>query len=114
MPCTARVEMQFGCNTLSNGFGAFFHDWDVTLTPISTSTTHRTCTLDYIMLKDTNAVLDRHYKLWGTPLGNLSGNSLPMAAHENGLPLSLSAQVERALDGKGDSGRMPSVHVTHA
>jgi hypothetical protein len=65
-PYIARVEMQFGCNTLSNGFDKSLQDWDVT--PISTSTTHRTRTL-----KDTNTVLDRRYKLCATPLGSLPG-----------------------------------------
>jgi hypothetical protein len=27
-PYIARVEMQSGCNTLSNGFGKSFQDWD--------------------------------------------------------------------------------------
>jgi amidase len=136
MPYTARADMQRGCNTLSRGFGAFFQDWDVMLTPISTSTTHRIGTLDYITLNDTDTVLDWFHKLWGmyayTPLGNLAGIpgiSLPMATHENGLPLGiqalsrqandgqllqLAAQIERALDGKWNGGRVPGVHVTHA
>jgi hypothetical protein len=60
MPCTARVEMRFGCNTLSGAFGAFFQDGKGTLAPIPTSTTHRIRTLN-----DTNTLLDRFFKLWG-------------------------------------------------
>ncbi len=136
MSYTERADMQFGANMLSRGFGAFFEDWDVLLTPISTLTTHRIGTRDYITLNDTDTVPDWFHKLWGmyayTPLANLSGIpgiSLPMAAHENGLPLGiqvlsrqandglllqLAAQVERALDGKWNGGRLPGVHVTHA
>ncbi len=80
-------------------------------------------------------MLDWFHKLWGmyayTPLGNLAGIpaiSMPMAAHENGLPLGiqalsrqandglllqLAAQVESVLDGKWNGGRLPGVHVTH-
>ena len=136
MPYTERADMQFGANTLSGGFGAFFEDWDVMLTPISTLTTHRIGTRDYVTLNDTDTVPDWFHKLWGmyayTPLANLSGIpgiSLPMATHENGLPLGiqalsrqandglllqLAAQIERALDGKWNGGRLPDVHVTHA
>jgi len=49
-------------------------NWDVILTPISTTTTHRL----------------------GTP----------------GLLLQLGAQVERALGGKWNGGRVPGEHVT--
>ena len=136
MSYTERAEMQFACNTVSSGFGTFFEQWDVMLTPISTATTHRIGTLDYITLNDTDSVLDWFHKLWGmyayTPLGNLAGIpgiSLPMAAHNNGLPLGiqalsrqandglllqLAAEIERALDGKWNGGRLPGVHVTHA
>jgi amidase len=134
LPYTARADMQFGCNTLSRGFGAFFEEWDILLTPISSSTTHKIGTLDYITLNDSDSALDWFAKLWGmypyTPLGNLAGIpgiSLPMAEHENGLPLGiqalsrqandglllqLAAQIERALDGKWNGGRLPDVHVT--
>ena len=65
-----------------------------------------------------------------TPLANLCGIpgiSLPLAAHENGLPLGiqaqarqandglllqLSAQIERAIYGQWNAGRLPRVHVT--
>jgi amidase/6-aminohexanoate-cyclic-dimer hydrolase len=128
--------MQFACNTVSRGFGAFFEQWDVLLTPISTATTHKIGTIDYITLNDRDTVLDWFHTLWGlyayTPLANLSGIpgvSMPMAAHDNGLPLGiqalsrqandglllqLAAQLERALDGKWNGGRMPDVHVTRA
>ena len=68
------------------------------------------------------ALSNRMANLTGMP-----GLSLPMAAHENGLPLGiqalaaqgndglllqLGAQVERALGGKWNGGRVPGVHVT--
>jgi len=131
---TARADMQAGFNTTSRAFGAFFEDWDVILTPIATQTTHLRGTMDYLTLNDTDAPLDWFEKLWGlyayTPLGNLCGIpglSLPMAAHDNGLPLGiqalgrigndglllqLGAQVERALGGTWNGGRVPGVHVT--
>jgi amidase len=136
MPYTARADMQFAANVFSRGLGGFFEEWDVLLTPISTATTHRIGTLDFITLNETDNVLDWFHKLWGmyayTPLGNLAGIpgiSLPMAAHENGLPLGiqalsrqandglllqLAAQIERALDGKWNAGRLPGIHVTNA
>jgi amidase len=134
MPYTTRADMQFACNTLCRGFGAFFEDWDILLTPIATATTHKIGESDYTTLNDTDSALDWFEKLWGvyayTPLGNLSGIpgiSMPMATHDNGLPLGiqalsrqandglllqLAAQVERALDGKWNEGRRPGIHVT--
>ena len=65
-----------------------------------------------------------------TPLGNLCGIpglSMPLAQHDNGLPLGiqaigkqasdglllqLGAQVERAIGGKWNNGRLPGIHVT--
>ncbi|RIK36767.1 MAG: amidase [Chloroflexi bacterium] len=130
-----RAEMAATFNTISRGFGAFFEEWDVLLTPISTKTTHRLGTMDYITLNDTDTPYAWFHNLWGmyayTPLGNLCGIpaiSLPMAQHDNGLPLGihamsrqtndglllqLCAQVERALGGKWNGGRVPSAHVTN-
>jgi amidase len=135
MPNTARVDMTNTFNQVSRGFGAFFEEWDVLLTPISTQTTHKLGTLDYITLNDSDTPHEWFHNLWGmyayTPLGNLCGIpaiSLPIAEHDNGLPLGmhaltkqagdglllqLAAQVERALDGKWNGGRLPGVHVTH-
>lgn len=129
-----RADMQAGFNSTSRAFGAFFTQWDVILTPISTQTTHRRGTMDYLTLNDRDTPLAWFEKLWGmyayTPLANLTGIpglSLPMAQHENGLPLGiqalaaqgndglllqLGAQVERALGGKWNGGRVPGVHVT--
>jgi amidase len=134
MPYSARAEMQTVFNATARAFGAFFEAWDVLLTPISTMTTHRLGTMDFITLNATDTPRDWFRKLWGlyayTPLGNLAGIpgiSLPMAAHDNGLPLGiqalsrqandglllqLAAQVERALGGKWNGGRRPGVHVT--
>ena len=57
-----------------------------------------------------------------------SAISLPLAEHENGLPLGiqaqarqandglllqLAAQIERAIGGRWTSGRKPGVHVTN-
>ena len=131
---TARADMQAGFNSTSRAFGRFFTDWDVILTPISTQTTHRRGTMDFLTLNDSDTPLAWFEKLWGmyayTPLANLTGTpglSLPMAQHENGLPLGiqalaaqgndglllqLGAQIERALGGKWNGGRVPGVHVT--
>jgi amidase len=131
---TQRADMQAGFNATSRAFGDFFTRWDVILTPISTQTTHRRGTMDYLTLNETDTPLAWFEKLWGmyayTPLANLCGTpglSLPMAAHENGLPLGiqalgaqgsdglllqLGAQVERALGGKWNGGLVPGVHVT--
>ena len=79
-------------------------------------------------------MLDWFGNLWRnfayTPLANLCGLpaiSLPLAAQANGLPLGiqaqarqandglllqLAAQVERAIGGKWNAGRVPGVHVT--
>ncbi len=133
---TARTDMAAAFNRVSRGFGAFFEEWDVLLTPISTATTHLIGEKQLVTLNDTDTAEAWFVKLWGmyayTPLGNLCGIpaiSLPMAQHENGLPLGihglaaqakdglllqLAAQVERALDGKWNGGRLPGVHVTKA
>jgi Asp-tRNA(Asn)/Glu-tRNA(Gln) amidotransferase A subunit family amidase len=90
--------------------------------------------MDFLTLNDSDTPLAWFEKLWGmyayTPLANLTGTpglSLPMAQHENGLPLGiqalaaqgndglllqLGAQIERALGGKWNGGRVPGVHVT--
>lgn len=131
---SVRADMQAGFNSTSRAFGRFFTQWDVILTPISTQTTHRRGTMDYLTLNDTDTPLAWFEKLWGmyayTPLANLTGIpglSMPMAQHDNGLPLGiqalaaqgndglllqLGAQVERALDGRWNGGRVPAVHVT--
>jgi Asp-tRNA(Asn)/Glu-tRNA(Gln) amidotransferase A subunit family amidase len=79
-------------------------------------------------------VLDWFANLWRnfayTPFANLCGIpaiSLPLAEHENGLPLGiqaqarqandglllqLAAQIERAIDGRWMFGRRPKVHVS--
>ena len=134
LPYSARSEMQAVFNTTSRAFGDFFEQWDVILTPISTQTTHKLGTMDFITMNSTDRPRDWFKKLWGlyayTPLGNLAGIpgiSLPMASHDNGLPLGiqalsrqasdgqllqLAAQIERALGGKWNGGRVPGVHVT--
>ncbi len=134
LPYSARSRMEATFNQTSRAFGQFFEEWDILLTPISTLTTHKLGTPDYATLNDTDTPEGWFHKLWGmyayTPLGNLSGIpgiSLPMAQHDNGLPLGiqalskqandglllqLAAQIERALGGKWNGGRRPGVHVT--
>jgi amidase len=136
LPHTVRAEYADVFNTISRGFGAFFEQWDIILTPLSTQTTHRLGTLDYITLNDTDDVWDWFRNLWGlyayTPLANLCGIpaiTLPIAQHDNGLPLGihalarqandglllqLAAQVERAIDGQWNGGRLPAVHVAQS
>jgi Asp-tRNA(Asn)/Glu-tRNA(Gln) amidotransferase A subunit family amidase len=120
---TDRARMQAVFNTTSRGFGAFFQDWDIILTPITALPTPKVGTTEFL----TTSVW-RFFAY--TPLANLCGLpgiSLPLAAHENGLPLGiqaqaaqagdglllqLAAQIERAIDGKWNAGRRPTVHVT--
>ena len=123
-------------NTTSRAFGAFFEEWDIILTPITALPTPKIGTTEYLTTSDNPSVLDWFGNLWEnfayTPLANLCGLpgiSLPLAAQDNGLPLGiqaqarqgndglllqLAAQIERAIDGKWNAGRVPGVHVTMA
>ena len=131
-----RARMQAVFNTTSRGFGAFFEDWDIILTPITALPTQKVGTTEFLTISDNPSVLDWFANLWRnfafTPLANLCGIpaiSLPLAAHENALPmgiqaiakqandgllLQLAAQIERAIDGKWNAGKKPGVHVTCA
>ncbi len=133
---TERAQMQAVFNTTSRGFGAFFEEWDIILTPITALPTPKVGTREYLTISDNPSVLDWFGNLWRnfafTPLANLCGIpaiSLPLAAYENGLPLGiqaqakqandglllqLAAQIERAIGGKWNAGRKPGVHVTSA
>jgi amidase len=130
-----RARMQAVFNTTSRGFGAFFEDWDIILTPITALPTPKVGTTEYLTISDNPDVLDWFDNLWRnfafTPLANLCGIpavSLPMATHEHGLPLGmqaiakqandglllqLAAQIERAIGGKWNAGQKPRVHVTN-
>jgi amidase len=129
-----RVRMQAVFNATSRGFGAFFEDWDIILTPVTALPTPKVGTTEYLTISDNPSVLDWFGNLWRnfafTPLANLCGIpaiSLPLAAHENGLPLGiqvqakqandglllqLAAQIERAIGGEWNSAQKPHVHVT--
>jgi amidase len=129
-----RARMQAVFNTTSRGFGAFFEDWDIILTPITALPTPRIGTTEFLTTSDNPDVLDWFGNLWRnfafTPLANLCGIpaiSLPLATQEHGLPLGiqaiarqandglllqLAAQIERAIEGKWNGGGRPAVHVT--
>ena len=129
-----RARMQAVFNTTSRGFGAFFEDWDIILTPVTALPTPKVGTTEYLTISDNPSVLDWFGNLWRnfafTPLANLCGIpaiSLPLATNEHGLPLGiqaiakqaddglllqLAAQIERAIDGKWNDGKRPGVHVT--
>lgn len=131
-----RARMQAVFNTTSRAFGAFFEDWDIILTPVTALPTPRVGTREYLTISDNPSVLDWFENLWRnfvfTPLANLCGIpaiSLPLAQHENGLPLGiqamagqandglllqLAAQIERAIEGKWNAGGRPGVHVAAA
>ena len=131
---TERAQMQAVFNTTARGFGAFFADWDILLTPITALPTPRIGSTESLTLSDNPSVLDWFATLWRsfayTPLSNLCGIpglSLPLGMQENGLPLGLhfqaqqandglllqlGAQIERALVGRWNDGRLPAVHVT--
>jgi amidase len=129
-----RARMQAVFNTTSRGFGAFFEDCDIILTPITALPTPKVGTTEFLTISDNPSVLDWFANLWRnfafTPLANLCGIpaiSLPLATHEHGLPLGmqaiakqandglllqLAAQIERAIGGKWNAGKKPGVHVT--
>jgi Asp-tRNA(Asn)/Glu-tRNA(Gln) amidotransferase A subunit family amidase len=129
-----RARMQAVFNATSRGFGAFFEAWDIILTPITALPTPKVGTTEFLTISDNPSVKDWFGNLWRnfafTPLANLCGLpaiSLPLAAHEHGLPLGiqfqtrqagdglllqLAAQIERAIDGRWNAGQTPKVHVT--
>ena len=131
-----RAKMQAVFNTTSRAFGAFFEGWDILLTPITALPTPKVGTKEYLTLSDNPSVLDWFENLWRnfayTPLANLCGLpglSLPLGTQSSGLPLGiqaqarqghdglllqLAAQIERAIDGRWNGGRLPAVHVTRA
>ncbi len=131
---TDRAKMQAVFNTTARGFGAFFEDWDIILTPITALPTPPIGTREYLTTSDNPDVLDWFENLWRafayTPLANLCGIpgiSLPLGRQESGLPLGiqaqarqgadgmllqLAAQIERAIGGRWNEGRVPGVHVT--
>ena len=131
---TERAKMQSVFNTTSRAFGEFFEAWDIILTPITALPTPKLGTLQNLTLSDNPSVLDWFDKLWRnfayTPLTNLCGIpgiSLPLATQDNGLPLGiqaqarqahdglllqLAAQIERAIEGRWNTGRIPGTHVT--
>lgn len=131
---TERAQMQAVFNTTSRAFGAFFESWDILLTPITALPTPEIGTTAYLTLSDNPSVLDWFDQLWRnfayTPLSNLCGIpglSMPLGTQASGLPLGiqaqarqandglllqLAAQIERALGGRWNDGRLPAVHVT--
>ena len=136
IPFLERARMQAVFNETSRGFGTFFETWDIILTPITALPTPKIGTREYLTLNDNPDVYDWFENLWRnfafTPLANLAGIpaiSLPLARHENGLPLGiqamaaqandglllqLAAEIERAIDGKWNDGALPAVHVNRS
>jgi len=128
-----RFRMQATFNATARAFGAFFEEWDVILTPVTALPTPRIGTSEYLTVSDNPSVRDWFGNLWKnfayTPLANLCGIpgiSLPIAEQANGLPLGiqaqakqandglllqLAAQIERAIDGKWNSGRRPRIRM---
>ncbi|HEY8337446.1 MAG TPA: amidase [Tardiphaga sp.] len=129
-----RAAMQAVFNTTSRAFGHFFESWDIILTPITARPTPKVGTSEYLTTSTNPSVHDWFANLWQnfayTPLANLAGIpgiSLPLGVQESGLPLGiqaqaaqahdglllqLAAQVERAIDGKWNGGRLPKEHVS--
>ncbi|MEK9775426.1 MAG: amidase family protein [Quisquiliibacterium sp.] len=121
-------------NQTSRGFGLFFEQWDLILTPITALPTPPLGATEYLTSSDNPSVYDWFENLWRffayTPLANLCGIpaiSLPMASQASGLPfgiqaqarlgndgllVQLAAQLERALQGRWNDGRLPEVHVS--
>ncbi|MGE0699101.1 MAG: amidase [Hyphomicrobiaceae bacterium] len=128
-----RFRMQATFNATSRAFGTFFEDWDIILTPVTALPTPRIGTTKYLTTSDNPSVHDWFANLWKnfayTPLANLCGIpgiSLPLGEQAPGLPLGiqaqarqandglllqLAAQIERAIDGRWNDGRLPAVHV---
>ena len=131
---TDRAGMQAVFNTTSRGFGNFFERYDIILTPITARPTPKVGTSEYLTTSTNPSVHDWFANLWKnfayTPLANLAGIpgiSLPLAVQENGMPLGiqaqaaqandglllqLAAQIERAIDGKWNAGKLPAQHVS--
>ncbi len=131
---TERNAMQAVFNTTSRAFGNFFERYDIILTPITAKSTPKIGTTEYLSMSDNPSVHDWFANLWTffayTPLANLCGIpgiSLPLASQEHGLPLGiqaqakqandglllqLAAQIERAISGKWNDGKVPATHVT--
>ena len=129
-----RAQMQAVFNTTSRAFGEFFEAWDIILTPITALPTPRIGDTSYLTISDNPSVLDWFDHLWRnfayTPLSNLCGIpglSMPLGTQESGLPLGiqaqarqandglllqLAAQIERAIGGRWNDGRLPATHVT--
>lgn len=129
-----RYRMQATFNATARGFGAFFEDWDIVLTPVTALPTPPVGTKEYLTICDNPSVEDWFGNLWRnfayTPLANICGIpgiSLPLGIQETGLPLGihamtrqagdglllqLGAQFERLLGGQWYVGRTPAVHVT--
>jgi Asp-tRNA(Asn)/Glu-tRNA(Gln) amidotransferase A subunit family amidase len=53
-----RARMQAIFNTTSRGFGAFFKNWDIILTPITALPTPKVGTTEYLTISDNPSVLD--------------------------------------------------------
>jgi len=129
-----RYQMQKTFNTTSRALGAFFGDWDILLTPTTAHPTPLVDDTQFLTISDEPDVHAWFHNLWRcfvyTPLANLTGTpaiSLPMGSQDTGLPLGiqaqskqgndglllqLAAQVERALGGQWNGGRLPDIHVT--
>lgn len=128
-----RAKMQTLFNEISRKLAVFYENWDIILTPTMALPTPLIGTKEYLTLSDNPSVYDWFYNLWSifayTPIANICGIpgiSLPMGELDNGLPLGihalakqgddglllqLGAQIERALNGKWNHGRIPEIHV---
>ena len=83
-PALPNGRMQAVFNTTSRGFGAFFEQWDIILTPITALPTPKVGTTEYLTISDNPSVLDWFANLWRnfafTPLANLCGIPGDLAA----------------------------------
>ena len=129
-----RARMQAVFNTISRGFGAFFEDWDIILTPITALPTPKIGTTEYLTISDDPSVRDWFGNLWRnfayTPLRQSlrhPGDLVANAAQETGVrSASRPRRGKRmtgcccnwprrssvSLDGQWNDGRRPAVHVT--
>ena len=59
-----RARMQTMFNTTSRGFGVFFEQWDIILTPITALPTPKVGTTEFLTISDNPSVLDWFANLW--------------------------------------------------
>ncbi len=99
-----RTRMQLAFNAASRGFGAFFEDWDIILTPTMAKPTPAIGTTEYLTVSGNPDVRDWFHNLWGifayTPLSTSAASRAcpyPSAACRTGCPWASSSRAARPM-----------------